>query len=168
MRVMGVKGSDDSFEAFAGTHLKDLLRTATAICGDPHLAEDLVQDVLIKALRRWHSISRTDLPIAYLRRMLVNEFISQGRRKRATPVADPPVRDAYPDQTGRVDDHLSLQREISSLPRQQQVVLALRYFADLSDDQIAQALGCRPSTVRSYVSRALATLRVSNPTLSHK
>jgi DNA-directed RNA polymerase specialized sigma24 family protein len=60
-----------------------LLRQATVLAGDPHVAEDVVQDVLIKAQPRWARIRELDLPDAYLRKMIVNELLSARRRVAA-------------------------------------------------------------------------------------
>lgn len=152
-----------SFEEFAALRLRDLLRIATTICADRHDAEDLVQDVLIKAQKHWTRISETDIPMAYLRRMLVNEFISAKRKSgRTYPVADIEPAQVWPDHAERNADRDELRSEIGRLPRKQQAVLALRYYEGLSDDEIADVLGCRVGTVRGYVSRALATLRVTH------
>ena len=67
--------------AFATERTPALLRYATALSGDPHLAEDIVQDVLLKTQRHWSHISGLDVPEAYVRRMITNEFLSWGRRK---------------------------------------------------------------------------------------
>lgn len=160
---MRVKGMDDDaagFEAFARAHLSGLLRTGTAICGDPALAEDLVQEVLIKVMRHWRRISKLDNPPAYVRRMLVNEFISDRRKTRSSPRANVEPTDVVLDHAERIAERDSLRDAIRQLPRQQQAALALRYFIGLSDPEIADHLGCRPGTVRGYLSRALATLRI--------
>jgi DNA-directed RNA polymerase specialized sigma24 family protein len=57
------------------------------------------------------------------------------------------------------DEHAAMLAEIGKLPRRQRAVLALRYYEDRSDAEIAELLGCAPSTVRAYASRALAALR---------
>lgn len=151
-----------TFEEFATARLRELLRTARAICGDRTLAEDLVQDVLLKAQRHWDRIRTLDAPDAYLRRMLVNEFVSARRRAgRVHLAAEIEPADLSPDHATQHADRDALRIEIARLPRKQQVVLALRYYAGLSDSEIAHALGCRPGTVRGYASRALASLRVT-------
>jgi hypothetical protein len=69
-----------TFEKFARDQVAMLLGMATAICGDPLQAEDLVQDVFLKVLRNWERIEQTDHPLAYVRRMLVNEQLSWRRK----------------------------------------------------------------------------------------
>ena len=150
-----------TFEAFARARVPVLLRTAVALCGDLGLAEDLVQDVLLKAHLRWERIRRLDAPESYLRRMLVNEFLSWRRKwARIIPSDEVVVVDQHPDHAGAHADRQLLRDEMNRLPKRQRTVLALRYYAGLSDAEIAEAMGCRPSSVRAFASRALATLRV--------
>jgi DNA-directed RNA polymerase specialized sigma24 family protein len=69
-----------TFDEFAGTRLPAMLRFATALTGDPDLAKDLVQEVLIRASGRWQKIGQLDRPEAYIRKMVVNEYLSWRRR----------------------------------------------------------------------------------------
>jgi RNA polymerase sigma-70 factor (sigma-E family) len=148
-----------TFEEFATARLRPLLRVATAICGDPSLAEDLVQEVLIKAHARWERVEAAREPDAYVRRMLVNEYISWRRRwARILPSARIEVPDE-PDHAARQADRDEVTGLLERLPRRQQVVLALRYYGGLDDAEIAEAMGCSAGTVRGYASRALARLR---------
>lgn len=151
-----------TFEAFARARVLTLLRTAVALSGDLGLAEDLVQDVLYKAYKRWDHISRLDAPESYLRRMLVNEFLSWRRKwGRVVPCDEFVTVDDHPDYASTYADRQLLRAEINRLPRRQRAVIALRYYAGLSDAEIAEAMGWRVGTVRGFASRALATLRVS-------
>ena len=153
------------FESWAADRLSALLGAARAMCGDRGTAEDVVQDVLAKVYTQWDRIEALDAPDAYVRRMLVNEVTSWRRKwARVVPHPEPslpPVADPTSD-LARLDELLA---EIRRLPARQRVVIALRYFADLSDDEIAADIGCAPATVRVHASRALAALRVS-PALS--
>lgn len=148
-----------SFDEFVTARGPTLVRTAVALTGDPGLAEDLVQDVLLKVHQRWARISGLAERDAYVRRMLVNEHLSWRRKwGRIVPVADPSDA-AVPDHAAASDDRHVLRVEVARLPRRQQAVLVLRYQAGLSDTEIARTLGCRVGTVRSLASRALASLR---------
>jgi RNA polymerase sigma-70 factor (sigma-E family) len=150
-----------TFEQFACTRVGALLRMANAICRDASLAEDLVQDVLIKVQLRWEQISGLDIPDAYIRRMLVNEYLTLRRKAaRTIPRAVIEPSEQEPDHAQAYAERDALQREIAQLPPQQQIVLALRYHGGLSDAEIASAMGCRVGTVRGYASRALRSLRV--------
>jgi len=148
------------FEDFTATRLPALLRYATLLSGDRDEGHDIVQDVLTRALVRWSRIGAIEEPYAYVRTMITNHFLSLRRRRRLWTV---PLRDS--------DDHVqppdpepgdsgTLWQMLAALPRQQRAVLVLRYYEGLSDDEIAEVLGCRPGTVRGYASRALATLRI--------
>lgn len=156
-----------TFEQYATSRLPVLLATARAICGEAALAEDLVQDVLIKLHARWATIEAVEQRDAYVRRMLVNEFISWRRKwARITPHAWlPPTRaeadQSAIDQASAHADRDQLLAEIRRLPPRQRVVIGLRYYADQSDAQIADALGCSPATVRVHAARALTKLRVN-------
>ena len=149
-----------TFEEYVGTRRPALLRTATAICADRHLAEELVQDVLVKLGRHWQRLVDQDNVDAYVRRMLVNEHISWRRKwARIVPTHDLPDR-PLADHADPIVERDALRREVAGLPRRQQVALALRYFDGLEDSEIAAALGCAEGTVRSLVSRGLAALRI--------
>jgi RNA polymerase sigma-70 factor (sigma-E family) len=150
------------FEELVVSRGAALLRFALMLCGDAQLAEDLVQTVLARAYRRWSSIERTAQPEAYLKKMLVNEHLSWRRRlsSRELPTSlttEVALLDCSAAQASR-DAAWAL---LARLPRRQRAVLVLRYYEDLSDEQIADVLGCGISTVRSNASRALATLRTT-------
>jgi RNA polymerase sigma-70 factor (sigma-E family) len=151
-----------TFEEYARQQLATLLRVSQAICGDRYLAEDLVQDVLIKLHSHWRDVSILEARDAYVRRMLVNEFLSWRRKwARLVPHADPADDAATEaDPSGAFAERDAIAREIAALPPRQRVVVALRYLCDLSDADIAAALGCAESTVRVHAARALAALRV--------
>jgi RNA polymerase sigma-70 factor (sigma-E family) len=149
------------FEAWARTNLAGLLRFATVLCCDVGVGEDVVQEVLIKAHRRWDRIACLDRPEMYVRRMIVNEYLSWRRKwSRYVPSADISLGLVVPDPAQRHAEQAELIAELVKLPPRQRAVLALRYYADLSDVEIAEMLSCRPVTVRTQASRALAKLRV--------
>ncbi|MBG0560421.1 SigE family RNA polymerase sigma factor [Actinoplanes aureus] len=148
------------FEEFAGARLPSLLRCAVLLCGDPEEAKDVVQEALARALVKWDKIGKLEEPYAYVRRIVTNEFLSRRRRRRIRTVPLTSDQDwpapAGPS-TGEGDE---LWRMLAELPRQQRAVLVLRYYEGLSDQEIAETLGCRSGTVRGYASRALAALRI--------
>jgi RNA polymerase sigma-70 factor (sigma-E family) len=146
------------FEDFAAARLPALVRYARLLSGDQEQARDIVQDVLARALVRWTRIDRADDQYAYVRRMVTNEYLSWRRRRKLPTV---PLDLAPEPSADRPAEHSDeLWRLLAGLPRQQRAVLVLRYYEGLTDHEIAEVLGCRPSTVRGYASRALATLRI--------
>lgn len=157
-----------TFEEFVDVRLGALIRYATAVTWDPYLAEDITQDVLVRAKARWSKIGRLDAPEQYVKRMVLNEFLSWRRRRAAHLVLLPRetlegLAPHAPDGIRAVDDRDAVRQLIAGLPRQQRAALALRYYENLPDEQIAQLLGCRITTVRSHISRALAALRSAMP-----
>jgi len=159
-----------TFNEFVTARLPALLRYATVVTCDPHLAEDIVQEVLLRVQQRWSRVVRLDMPEAYVKRMVLNEFLSWRRRRAAREVPLSigrldRVATALSDPGAAVDDRDELVRHIAALPPRQRAVLALRYFEGMADDEIAALMQCREITVRSHCSRALATLRAAlNPT----
>jgi RNA polymerase sigma-70 factor (sigma-E family) len=150
-----------TFEEWTRSGLPPLLRFATVLCGSPHLAEDVVQDVAIKAQRNWSRIGAADSPDAYLRRMTVNEYLSWRRKwSRYVPRAEIIPDENAADHADLTADRDQLLGELAKLPRRQRAVLVLRYFGGLTDNEIAETIGCSPGTVRAHASRALATLRI--------
>ncbi|SRR6266545_2112895 len=150
-----------TFEEFVSTRLPALLRFAAVLTGDRGLAEDVVQEVLLRAHQRWRKLSALDSPESYIRRMIVNEYLSWRRRwSRIVPQAEPLDPRVIADHADLHSEREALRTELDKLPRRQRAVLVLRYYAGLSDSEIAEALGCTPGTVRGYASRALAALRI--------
>lgn len=157
-----------TFEEFVSARLGPLVRYATVVTWDPHLAEDITQNVLVRAQARWHRIGRLDEPELYVKRMVVNEFLSWRRRRAAQSIPltgqslDGLMQPA-PDLTAQRDDRDAMLRLIATLSPRQRAVIALRFYEDLSVDQIAGILGCRAVTVRTHLARALASLHQALP-----
>ena len=139
---------------------KALLRTAYLLCGDRHLSEDLVQEVLAKVHRR-RGLADIEHLDAYLRSAVVRQFLSWRRRRSGNEALLLPGREPAP-QPGPADAHAerdAVWSELARLPRQQRAVLVLRYYEDLPDERIGELIGCTAATVRVHARRALATLR---------
>lgn len=150
-----------TFDEFTEANLPSLARFAAMICADRGLAEDVVQEVLLRVHGRWTEIDRLAHPEAYVRRMIVNEYLSWRRKwARVVPTAVVPEDGLVADPTDQLGDRAQLATEIARLPRRQRVVVVLRYYGGLTDAEIAADLGCSPGTVRSHLSRALAGLRI--------
>ena len=149
----------DSFGDFVTAALPALLRFGHLLTGNPHEAEDLVQEALAKSMRRWHR-GRPDEPLAYVRKVMVNTHVTRWRRW-GSRVQLGDVPDAAAEDAGlqRSADRDALRRALAALPPGQRAVLVLRYLEDMAYDEIAELLGCRPATVRSQAMRGLAALR---------
>jgi RNA polymerase sigma-70 factor (sigma-E family) len=152
-----------TFEEFAATRMPGLLKFAAVLAGDRATAEDLAQEVLIRAYSRWDRIGCLDRPEFYVRKMILNEFLTWRQRSFRQPLASGTAiepKNSAPDHASCYSERDALLGELGKLPRQQRAVLVLRYYEDLGDAEIAGLLGCRPGTVRSHASRALAALRI--------
>ncbi|ASO18558.1 RNA polymerase sigma-70 factor (sigma-E family) [Actinoalloteichus hoggarensis] len=154
-----------TFDDFVATRLRELLRYATVLSCDPHLAEDIVQEVLIRAQSRWRRIEALGSPQHYVRRMVTNEFLSWRRRRAARDVSVPPdslgvLAGADRDQITAFDERDAMLARIARLPPRQRAALVLRYYEGLAHAEIAAIMRCSEGTARSHLSRALAALRI--------
>lgn len=151
-----------TFEAFVEQQGSALLRLAFVLTGDRHAAEDLAQTALADVYRHWRKVSAARSPEAYGRRVLVNTYPSSRRRRwtseQSVEVADyqlPSVADPAPG----IVEREALRARVAALPPRARTVLVLRFWVDLDDDAIAEAMGTTASTVRATAARALAALR---------
>lgn len=146
------------FESYARARQQQLYRTAYLLCGDPHRAQDLVQSALAKLFQHWRRASRADNLDAYAKTVLTRVFLSEQRSRRRerelhTPIATAPSGD-------RPDLRMTLLDALATLPPKPRLMIILRYWEDMRVEDVATALRCRPGTVKSQTSRALAKLRV--------
>ena len=154
--------SAPEFAQFFASAWPRLLRTTYAVAGDRQRAEDALQTAFAQAYAAWGRVSRAEDPLAYVRKMAVNAALSQHRlafRRRESTVGELPERLlAAEDEQVLARDEVWL--AVRALPPRQRAVVVLRYYEDLSERQIADVLRCRPGTVKSQASAALATLRL--------
>lgn len=156
------------FEEYVAARGQALLRLAHVLTGDLQLAEDLTQSALADAYRHWRRVVRADHPDAYVRRILVNQHLSWRRRRSSTesPRAELDDGRLAPDPAEVVAARDEGHQLLDGLARRARTVLVLRYYADLDDVAIAEAMGISASGVRATASRALATLRAQHPDLA--
>jgi RNA polymerase sigma-70 factor (sigma-E family) len=156
------------FEQFVATSSERLLRTAYLVVRDVALAEDLVQECLFRVARRWPRVRSMEHPYAYARKILVNLALDGARgRQRHSSELDAgdrrPVEDHHDEAAARalvgVDTAAELIDALGRLAPRQRAALVLRYFDDLSEAQVAEAMGCSAGTVKSTTWRALERLR---------
>jgi RNA polymerase sigma-70 factor (sigma-E family) len=155
------RAPDHEFLEFVKSRAAPLHRMAYLLCGDWHLADDLVQETLAKSFRHWHRVQRADNPDAYVRRMLVNEARRHWRRHRnaAGPVDVTAREPDVPDDAAAVTNRVALFQALLSLPARQRATVVLRYLEGMSERETAAVLGCGEGTVKSQTSRALGSLR---------
>ena len=159
-----VSGRDEEFREFMQNRASLLHQSAYLLCGDWHLAHDLVQDTLVKAYQHWPRVRQADSPDAYVRRILLNEARGRWRqRERAIPVSRFPEgrEPVAPDATDEIARRAGLLQALLVLPLRQRATVILRYLEGMSERETAAVLGCSEGTVKSQSARALGTLRSS-------
>lgn len=154
------QGEDDEagFRDFVEVSHRSLLRTAWLMTGDRWLAEDLVQTALTATYLHWRTV---DVPEAYARTSLMRDAVRGRRRRRLEQPHNEVPEQAVDDGTEASDTAAAVRQALDALPVDQRAVLVLRYWSGCSEAEIASALGCRPGTVKSRATRALAALRTS-------
>jgi RNA polymerase sigma-70 factor (sigma-E family) len=149
---------DAHIEALFASEYAGLCRVAALLTGDRARAEELVMDAFTSTLVGWRRIRDLDAAPAYLRRAVVNAcrnaHARRGREHRANALshAGDPHEMRLPEEVGHVLD------AIRALPPRQRAAIVLTFYADLPEAEVAAALGCKPGTVKSQLSKARATL----------
>jgi len=148
------------FEEFVALQGPGLLRFALWLTADPHDAEDLLQMALTRTYARWAKVG--DDPIRYVRQVLVNGRRDWWRRRaRAITKAVPTVELHLPAIDGAVSERESLRRALLTLTGKERVVVVLKHYYDLSEQQVAAELGIAIGTVKSTNARSLRKLRAA-------
>jgi RNA polymerase sigma-70 factor (sigma-E family) len=160
-----VTGARQSFEEFVRARSAALARVAYLLTGDHHLAEDLVQQALLRVADRWPALTARGDPDAYVRRVMYHQHISWWRR-REPPIARHDAPGAVCDPGDAVVAAVAVRRALARLGPRQRAVLILRYFEDLSEVRTAEILGISVGTVKSQARDGLARLRELAPELS--
>lgn len=147
------------FDEFFATAWPFAYRLAVLVTHDRTAGEDVAQEVMTRLYAGWAAIER---PEAYLRTAIVNTAVNWRRRQATSrhkaPLVSRPEAVDPPDPAAA-----DLADALAGLPERQRAVLVLRYWAGLSEAEIADTLGCRPGTVKSLASRALRRLSKELP-----
>jgi RNA polymerase sigma-70 factor (sigma-E family) len=151
--------AEREYVEYVSARLTRLHRAAYLLCGDAHRADDIVQATLTTLYVSWHRARAADNLDGYVHRIMVRRFLDEQRSGWARVV----LRDRSPDRPdraqGSVEERDAVLTALRQVPRGQRAVLVLRFFADLSVEATAQALGCSPGNVKSQTARGLAALR---------
>jgi RNA polymerase sigma-70 factor (sigma-E family) len=164
--VVVLASDEDDFTDFVAASSRRLLRTAYLLTGDEQAAQDLLQTALERTYRRWGRVRRSDLPEAYVRRMIVNAATDAWRIGHRRQLVEFDEAQFPEPQDAAVDGMLSREALLAcvrELPAGQRAVLVLRYFDDLTEAETARILGCSVGTVKSQHARAIARLRQRLP-----
>ena len=149
---------DREFEEFVGARSDALRRTAFLMCGDWHLAEDALQDALVKLYVAWPRVRREGTENSYVRQIVARTIIDQRRRpwRRERVMHTPPdlVASEYHHH-----DREPLAAALAEVPLKQRTVLVLRFWEDMSVQEVADELNISEGTVKSQTSRGLERIR---------
>lgn len=153
--------ADEALEQLYAAHWRQLVRLSVLLVRDLGTAEEVVQDAFVAVHGRWGRLRDPDRALAYLRQSVVNRSRSALRHRavvtrHAQRGGD---RGGAPDEAGRADQRAAVLDALRALPERQREVLALRYYLDLAEADIADALGISRGAVKSHASRGAATLR---------
>ncbi|WP_149181466.1 SigE family RNA polymerase sigma factor [Streptomyces sp. TRM49041] len=149
------------FEEFVAARWSGLFHLARLLTGgDRHRAEDLVQESLVKLWFAWRKVA-DGAPEAYVRKVMVRAAARSARRRwwGERPVEQLPEVAATGDVSAVVAERSRLEAALARLPTRQRAAVVLRYYQDLPEAQVAEALGCPVGTVRSHAARGVARLR---------
>ena len=151
---------DEEFLRFAAGYGGQMRRTAYLLSGDWHRAADITQEALIRLYVGWPRLDPAAGLRAYARRAVVSVLVDSSRKRSSgeQPSAELP-EGSVEDATGNVADRLLLVEALAELPPRQRACVVLRFYEDLSVEEVAVALGCRSGTVTSQTARGLAALR---------
>ncbi len=154
--------SERAVAALYEAHAVGLIRLAVVMLGSRPAAEDVVQDAFVGLYRRWGQLAQTDRALQYVRSSVVNGCRSELRaqaRNRRRPVQVVPANSASAEHDVLLgEEHREVLAALRQLPERQREALVLRYFLDLAEPEIAEAMGISHGTVKSTTSRALAAL----------
>jgi RNA polymerase sigma-70 factor (sigma-E family) len=164
MPVAGaVATSDDALGRLHREHYRSLVRLAYLMLGDHALSEEVVQDAFVKLQLRWGGLRNLDKAPAYLRSVVLNQARSVLRHRKvvdrhdARRTAEPPFVSPESEAVSTVDRD-RIVAALRRLPERQREAVALRYYLDLSEAEMAAAMGVSAGSVKTHVHRGLATL----------
>jgi RNA polymerase sigma-70 factor (sigma-E family) len=161
-RIDGARDADEALVALYTAHYRSLVRMAALLLHDVPAAEDVVQDAFVAMHGSWRRLRDPDRALAYLRQAVINRARSRLRHLKVVDRKAPaPMPDAASAEHGALQalDRQHVMAALRALPHRQREVLVLRYYSDLTEAQIAEALGISPGAVKSHASRGVAALR---------
>ncbi len=158
--------ADEAVTRLFAAHYRSLVRLAGLLLADPHRAEEVAQDAYVGLHRHWSRLRDTDRALAYLRQSAVNGARSALRHRkvaeRHAAAADrrhPEAPSAESGALARLEQE-AVMAVVAGLPARQREALVLRFYADMSEAEIAETMGCSRGAVKSHIARGVAALRL--------
>lgn len=153
------------FDGFFAVEFPAIARAAWFVVLDAEIAKEIAQEAFCRALQRWERISAYERPGAWVRTVAIRLAIrTRDKRRRETALTDLSRDDTgdpagvAADLEGPGPDNADLATALRTLPRQQRAAVVLRYLCDLDIDELAAAIGCKPTTARVHLHRARQAL----------
>jgi len=156
--------ADEAVTALYTAHYRALVRLAALLLRDVQAAEEVVQDAFVAMHSKWRRLREPDRALAYLRQSVVNGSRSALRHRQVVERHAPQPPPDMPSAEHHALEELEHDRVMAALrrlPRRQREVLVLRYYADLSEAQIAETIGISRGAVKSHASRGMSALRTA-------
>lgn len=157
-------GSRDhgDFVEFAAAYGDQMRRTAYLLCGDWHRASDITQEALIRLYVAWPRLDNDSGLRSYARKAVTSAAFDISRKKSSQELVAADLGEGVdPDASEAVADSLVMLDALAQLPPRQRACVVLRYYEDLSVEEVGSVLGCRPGTVKSQTARGLIALRAA-------
>jgi RNA polymerase sigma factor (sigma-70 family) len=147
----------EAFEVFYQRELPGLVALAGALSGSAW-ADDLAQEAMLAAYRKWDVVARLDVPVAWVRRVCANRSVSmlRSRAVEARGLLRLSARQSHSEPV--TEEYAAFWAQVRRLPRRQAQVIALHYLYDLGVAEIATTLGCAEGTVKVHLFRGRAAL----------
>jgi RNA polymerase sigma-70 factor (sigma-E family) len=158
------RSADEAVGVLYTAHWYQLVRLATLLTRDASVAEELVQDAFVSLHRRWDSLTDPAAAHGYLRTTVINNARSALRHRGVEEryrQPGPPDPAGPEERAVQATEDARVLAALRTLSRRQQEVLVLRYYADLSEQDIASTLGLTRGAVKSHAHRGLAALKVA-------
>jgi RNA polymerase sigma-70 factor (ECF subfamily) len=144
---------------FYRAHYSRLLGAVYLFCGDREVAEDVVQEAMIRAFVRWNRVRRLDAPQAWVYRVALNLSRSVATRRARESAKLPLVAAVHAASESNGEEATAVRHSVAALPPRQRAAVILRYFVSLSVKETADALGCREGTVKALTHQGIVALR---------
>ena len=153
-------GKQEAFAEYVSARWGAHFRLAKLLVGE-FGAEDLTQTALMKAYLAWNRVEAADSPDAYVRRIIVNTAISEGKRRQRAQrdAAESPLDGEPLSIETELVERSAMRARLRKLPPRQRAVIVLRYYEDMSEAEIAKTLNCAPGTVKAHAAAGLRALR---------
>jgi RNA polymerase sigma-70 factor (sigma-E family) len=156
--------ADEAITRLFAAHYRSLVRLATLLLQEQATAEEIVQDAYVALHGRWGRLREADKALIYLRQSVVNRARSALRhrgvvRRHAEREPEPPAAPSAETGALGILEHETVVAALRALPARQREALVLRYYADLSETEIAEAMGISRGAVKSHTARGMAALR---------